>query len=822
MRHLFGTWKGVFPPQCLQMIEKELGFTPSINRSALKATSKPDSLPQRPAHSIHVNPKYVETRQHLQQPSRNMQQPIKNATTDPFLGKNTVHTEYQNGTDISRQPGSGILKTGYRATNQGCESPWYGADCGDKETTFNQRNDFNTKTMLLSSSSPQPANNDAKSHSSHGIMSSLNSSGMESSLSSGEVEYMWDDVKSRSNVQSATCKSKRDPRLTSDSERLDFHTSLLKSQNLPEFESRVDTEASDDFLPLENGSTSIWPRESYAVGGTSYPSSGQMIVGSSKGHYTSTRDPSANTNSLVRKPLPSTNIGYSTNELPGSSGSVNPKLYTPAMATLSGQLPLHQRPPSPSLSILHYGNQGHHRSEKELSLSQTLPHLDARPQIPGQLNLSLYRQFPLNPGIAIENIHSHNSHKLQSPNLQALSSVKPSSEQGHNIPFLQQSQPVHTVSTLLPSHSSVQLSLPSGPQPIQSEAKVASGSDGNSSYKILSVSSILPQGQVEKPPVLNGPPLTPLSRGASEQSKTMVKAIPGPVSSLLGTLMEKGLISASTKDLSASGPPQIISRPESQRQEIVVAPLVTSSFLQVSSTVAPSSSSFEISGSVVAHPVTTSFHEVSPPLAPSFTSEVLSLSNSDAKSCTTVPVSSLEETKDLIGLEFTPKVIRELHPVVINNLLENLSHHCSICGMRMKIIEQFDRHMEWHTVKNLKLNNSNKSSRGWYLGSNAWIDKKVSNHEIEDILDVPGIALGNNTEQMVPTDENQCVCVLCGELFEDIYYPKKDQWMFKGAVYLNLPSNGDMDTSDAASNGPIIHADCITESSTHDLGLTSL
>lgn len=149
-----------------------------------------------------------------------MRQPIRNAITDPFLGKNTVHTEYQNGTDISRQPGSGILKTSDRATNQGCESPWYGAGCGDTEMTSSQRNDLNTKTMLLSSSSPQPADNGAKSHSSHGIMSSRNSSGMESSQSSGEVEYMWDDLKSRSNIQSATRKSKRDPRLTNDSERL--------------------------------------------------------------------------------------------------------------------------------------------------------------------------------------------------------------------------------------------------------------------------------------------------------------------------------------------------------------------------------------------------------------------------------------------------------------------------------------------------------------------------------------------------------------------------------------------------------------------------
>lgn len=65
---------------------------------------------------------------------------------------------------------------------------------------------------------------------------------------------------------------------------------------------------------------------------------------------------------------------------------------------------------------------------------------------------------------------------------------------------------------------------------------------------------------------------------------------------------------------------------------------------------------------------------------------------------------------------------------------------------------------------------------------------------------------------MVLADENQCLCVLCGELFEDVYCLENSKWMFKGDVYMtNSDSDTEVGIKDMSSGrGPIIHTRCLS------------
>lgn len=874
MRHLFGTWRNVFPPQSLQLIEKELGFPPAVSSSA-SGIAKPGSQSQRPAQSIHVNPKYLEARQHQQSSKvkgiitdingshgnssdeteksqgttslnsarqradprlkmHNIQHPPKDAGTGSFQQNSSEFGAYDFNTELARHSPSGIRKTSDRVTEQVLDRAWYESGSSIAETTSSRINSSDIKLGRTNYLASESANSDPNLQNAHNIVSGRSSIGMDRSWkNSEEEEYTWDDVNSRSTNYGVNRKSKRDPRLMDDSERLDTQSPILKPQVLQEIGSSVDKEASSAALLTEQRNQiafgtrapSMGPRAALGLG---YPGSSQTSSGYSAGYPASLSGLSTNSNSMVRTSFP----------LPGPSGSGVQQRYSVEAASPSGQSPMHQHPSSPYLF--------EHHSSEEPSQAQAPPHVD----------VELHRQFPQNLAMPAKTVtqivHRGSTQNLQTPNLQGSSYVN-SSQQMHYIPSLQklQSDPIqydpsapfnksllpqvsvvekpstieksssgpsshpapqmlgqlsasHLLTAVmdsgilgknsvigsipkdnsqnaiaLPSQAASRPPLPSGSPPTQLEVKVASATSPLS-HESTFISST--QRKIERPPLPRGPPPSSIVSSALEHTATVVNATSNPMSSLLNTLVAKGLISASKSESTA--PSQIIVDPCIQIPGIVTTTVVSST-LPVSSAIPPSS-----------------------------TCEQLSESKPTSKNPVSLHASSFNDVKSHIGFEFKPDVIRVSHPAVIDELLQDLPHKCSICGLQVKLKESFDRHMEWHTLKKAE-----SGSRRWFVNSIDWIKEKVSTHEAIDVKEVSDKELENSGELMVPADENHCVCVLCGELFEDLYYQKMDRWMFKEAVYLTLSAHSV--TSLTGEKGPIVHANCISESSLRDLGLAN-
>ncbi|KAF5747827.1 hypothetical protein HS088_TW05G00554 [Tripterygium wilfordii] len=862
MRHLFGTWKGVFPPQTLQIIEKELDFTPLVNGSSTGAVSRPDSQSQRPPHSIHVNPKYLE-RQRLQQSSRakgmpnditgaisgttegmdksdrasavtsrpwadprikmqNIQHSRKDAISDSVREKSisAAYGDFEYGSDLSRAPGLVIGRTDGRVTEQGHDKSLYGSGNSASGTISGQRNGFNAKHGLPSYSSLKSANIDSHPKQAQSIVS-RSSSGLSSSWkNSEEEEFMW-EMHSRvadHDISSLSTNLRKDHWAPYDSEKLGYESHLRKPHSVHDIGSKFERENSADSLPNEQkehatyGHQTLSPWRSpelHSVDGLI--SSGTRIISShhSQGHSASFGGLPTNSSSLSR--VGDQQQMGSSHMVASGFGSLEtlaqPRFQPIGGASPSGHSPVHQRPSSPPFSARHGRQQLQNIIEQDHQLAQPAPHPDFRTsQYRGQLAGNQSTKEPstvFSSDILCSNLQKSQPQDLRGPS-PSDQTQRPPSTIGNSAPH---SDPLATDTLGQLSTSSLLAEVMKSGIFSNNAITVKTPNRGSlDTVQLLSKSTIqppLPRGptpasatsdisetKVEQPPLSLGPAPSSLSQTSDAVSKT-----PDPISNLLSSLVAKGLISSSKTETANTMSSQMPSQ-------------------------------LKIVDSITATPISTPITSVPTSLVGSHLSIVdeTSVSEPTGNSSDSLAQSSKIRVENIIGLQFKPDVIREMNPDVINGLFDDLPHCCSSCGLRLKLREQLDRHLVWHaSLKAPEPSCSSWVSRGWYSNVDDWVYGRVVLPLVSDSA-VPVKESEEGTDRnaaMVPADENQCVCVLCGGMFEDFFCQERNGWMFKGAVYLTRPLGDDeMETAHKRDvNVVIVHADCMSETSVHDLGL---
>ncbi|KAM0989922.1 hypothetical protein ACFX2J_008385 [Malus domestica] len=881
MRHLFGTWKGVFPAQTLQMIEKELGFSSTANgSSSVAATSRPDSQSQRPAHSIHVNPKYLE-RQRLQQPARakgmasdfsgvmansiddDAERPARAASisagrpwVDPAVKMHRSNTdalsdrvheenigaeygEYEYGSDLHRNSNPGIGRIGGKIT----------------ETLPTQRNGFNIKHGLTNYSSSKSTNADPRLKTAPGI-ATRNSGGLSSSWkNSEEEEFMWDDMNSRltdHGPPDISSNSRKDHWASDDSEKLGFGGQFRKPKGGNDYALTADMDTSanpteqKDLSALGQRMSSPWTLQD-SIGIDRLTPSGTPVISSvhSERYASSLSGLSTSGDSSVarmgsRAQVASSRIGTSSlgfNAAAGPTGALGKQqLQSVRAASPSGQSSMHQYSPSPTSAVhpRHHSQSladqdfaeeplpiptpnvrlGSKAKSQPQDLSSSIPDIQSRHKYP-------FRQQP-------DSIESESFGHTKKPHVPQVSTFSTPSTVGDSIPDLsnvlaaESSGQLNTSSLLaavmktgilsdksitcslpnlnrrdmghIPSQSGVQPPLQSGPSPTLAlpGPKVASApSSGHLSGENSPASSNVSQKKVAHLPI---PPSQPPSSldGSASASSTVVSNASDPISNLLSSLVAKGLISASKSESPTPVPSQKLTE------------------LHNKGLGAPASKSVSVS------PVSVSVS----PSRPVTSQTDASLPEPVAKTSAALPQSTKTEIQNLIGIAFKPDIIREFHPAVIDELFNDLPYTCSICGLRLKLKERLERHLEWHALKNPEGSGSVMASRKWYPDLTSWVAGRTVPPLVPEAInsiDEPNEMMDID-EPIVPADENQCACVICGDIFEDFYCQERDEWMFKGASYMSIPSAaGKMETTEeSVLKGPIVHANCTVESSLSD------
>ncbi|CAN6179969.1 unnamed protein product [Urochloa humidicola] len=869
MRHLFGTWKGVFPPQPLQVIEKELGFQSSANGSSSATPSRPDSQSPRPSNSIHVNPKYLEARQQLNQPTKgilgsgakaaviadasndieranrlgtdrsagrrldalNARTNIQRTQRDPF--SNPID-EKQAGRDVRGLGLSNVSQQAVLGTGQvrpkpkgqdGLGGPYYASGVGSSEETFERRSNFYPSKDVRPSG---PVRLDTALLPTPSINSDRigRASSNKSWKHSEEEEYVWDDVHSQATDYGGNNNVRKGEWMADDGngkfaslqrakwaeagavEHLDPRFGLATGQDR-RLAAYMDQE---EYI---HGKHEVEPRieREIRLDGQQFPAprSSSLWAPQEKTHPETGLDP---------------RISRFSNQ-PGERSTI----YTGTMsASISSSVPVGLSGSYTGRSSLDSANNVPIRSTETFVQQKHKYWSPSPPPAHSPSTAPFARQSSPNPGEPDFYPSRSFSQVGQNPqeeySQRAATLAKDSHFMAHNagqpsVLVTQQAQKYHTLqskphikptdqvqtsfsrenspSLLRPSIQLGEVSLPSDSTPITSDLASASNllagliKSGFKPNTPSDLASLRVQSLVSSGPLQPSPPVasSSLQNAAGENTTLQTQAPntarpplpPGlpppptqgagkaaPLSSLLSSLVAKGLISSPAADSSAAA----LSQPNK-------------------------------SSSVNTTDITASAKPL-PAQKPSVGKET---SNSDSSAPSALlPKTVKIKTGDLIGLEFKPEKLREYHEHVISSLFDDQDYQCKTCGERFSLEEELRSHT---TCRGSRESDSYAgiAPKKWYPSMNSYID---GSDELEDSAEASDTDLGSADELcefMVPADESQIICALCGEPFDDIYSIEKGEWMYKDAVFLDSPKG------DAEGEGhvPIVHVRCMPRGS---------